>query len=139
MTPAEGIDKLGFRRWYERQLIEGHGYLVTCLLSMILVAAGLEGIDWRGSWIQIVFMLGVIVAGGGLSLASLRRYNFLLFRAECFGAQSSCARCKTYGVLQVTAAGTREERPGGFAEQSDNPWIRVRCKKCGHEWLMENS
>lgn len=29
MEPAESIVRLGFSRWYERQLIESHAYLVT--------------------------------------------------------------------------------------------------------------
>ena len=35
MTPADGIRRLGFHRWYERQLIESHVYLVTGLLSRL--------------------------------------------------------------------------------------------------------
>jgi hypothetical protein len=47
MTSAEGISKHGFRGWYERQLIEGHVYFVTWFLSLILVVACPELIDWR--------------------------------------------------------------------------------------------
>jgi hypothetical protein len=139
MTPAQGIEKLGFRRWYERQLIEGHVYFVTCFLSMIVIAASLEQIDWRASPGQIMFLLAVLVAGGALCIASLRRYNFLLVRAECLGSQSNCPECRVYGVLKVIGAGEGEERRGGVFTRADNPWIRVRCKKCGHEWRMENS
>ena len=138
MTPAEGIAKLGFRRWYERQLIEGHVYFVTCFLSLMAIAASLEQIDWRGPLPQLAFMLAVLVAGAAVCVASLRRYNFLLVRAECLGAQSNCPHCKVYGVLQVLGAGSGEERFGGFFERADNPWIRVRCKKCGHEWRIDN-
>src|SRR5687768_15842508 len=112
MTPAQGIEKLGFRRWYERQLIEGHVYFVTCFLSMIVIAASLEQIDWRASAVQIMFLLSVLVAGGAVCVGSLRRYNFLLVRAECLGAQSSCAQCGVYGVLKVVGAGEAEERHG---------------------------
>ena len=49
MTPADRIDKLGFRRWYERELIEGHAYLVTGFLSFIVIAVFLEEIDWRAA------------------------------------------------------------------------------------------
>jgi len=138
MTPAEGIMKLGFRRWYERQLIEGHMYFVTCILSMLVVAVCLEQIDWRGPAGQIVFMLGAIAAGGAVCLGSLRRYSFLLARAEALGSQSSCAQCSAYGVLKVLGAGSGEKRVEGAQSDLDNSWIRVRCKKCGHEWRMEN-
>jgi hypothetical protein len=137
MTPAEGIVKLGFRRWYERQLIEGHMYFVSCFLAMILLAATLEQIDWRGPWLQLLYMLGIVVAAAGVCFASLRQYNFLLARAECLGSQSSCGQCGVYGVLHVLDSA---HAPGGapVLRRSDNAWIRVRCKKCGNEWRMDN-
>ncbi len=128
MTAAEGITKLGFRRWYERQLIEGHMYLVTCVLSMITVAVCVEMIEWRGPTLSTLLMLGLIVGGTALGLGSLRRYNAILIRAECLGSQSNCGRCKAYGALKVVRAG-----------EADKEWIVVKCKKCGHEWQMEDS
>ena len=137
MTPAEGITKLGFRRWYERELIEGHMYLVTCILSLILIATCLEQIDWGGPLGQLAFTLAALMLGGGLCVGALRRYGFLLGRAECFGAQSSCTTCKTYGALEVIGAGLDEEQAPVLGE-ADNTWIGVRCKKCGHEWRIDN-
>ena len=137
MTPAEGIAKLGFRRWYERELINGHVYLVTCILSLMLIAACLEQINWRGPLVQLAFTLSALVLGGALCVTSLRRYNFLLTRAECMGAQSNCDKCRTYGVLKVIAAGVGGETDS-TAEASDNTWIRVQCKRCGHEWRIDN-
>jgi hypothetical protein len=40
--PASGIRRLGFRRWYERQLLESHFWLVSCILAMLLVAVCIE-------------------------------------------------------------------------------------------------
>jgi hypothetical protein len=138
MTSAQGIAKLGFRRWYERQLIEGHVYFVTCFLSLIVIAAGLEMIDWQAPVLQFLYMLGVIAGSGALCVTSLRRYNFLLGRAECLGAQSCCQHCQTYGILLVVGSGARNAR-GGVFDAADDTWIRVRCKKCGHEWRMDNT
>jgi len=138
MTSAQGIAKLGFRRWYERQLIEGHVYFVTCFLSLIAIAATLELIDWHAPFLQVVYMLAVMMGAGALCVTSLRRYQFILSRAECLGSQSSCEHCDAYGVLHVIGAGTGGERGRELFGTSDNPWIRVRCKKCGHEWRMEN-
>ena len=42
MELADDIRKRGFKKWYERQLIESHAYLVTCFLCMILVTALME-------------------------------------------------------------------------------------------------
>jgi hypothetical protein len=137
MTPAEGIAKLGFRRWYERELIDGHVYLVTCVLSLLLMCVALEQIEWRGPLVQLVFKLAAMILGGVFAFESLRRYGFLLGRAECFGEQSSCAQCKAYGVLQVIGAGVGEVRRSPLAPP-DNSWVRVRCGRCSHEWRIDN-
>ena len=139
MTPAQGIEKLGFRRWYERQLIEGHLYFVTCFLSLIALAAGLEQLDVRGPLLQQLGMVALIVGSAFLCFKSLRWYNFLLGRAEVLGAQSSCAQCSTYGILKVVEAGCGTPGSVEAASGGDNSWIRVRCKKCGHEWRMDNA
>jgi hypothetical protein len=138
MTPAQGIAKLGFRRWYERQLIQGHVHFVTCFMSLILVITCLEQIDWRAP-LSALFMLALVVGGGVLCVKTLRWYNFLLARAECLGAQSNCARCSTYGVLQVLSSGIGNEPESASGSLDNNSWIRVRCKKCGHEWRMDNT
>ena len=137
MTPAEGIAKLGFRRWYERELIEGHVYFVTCFLSLMLTAACLEQLDWRGPLVQFAFTLAALILGGTLCVGALRRYNFLLARAECFGAQSTCEHCRAYGVLRVLDAGTADGS-GSPVAAPDNSWIRVQCKRCKHEWRIDN-
>lgn len=129
MTPAEGINKHGFRTWYERQLIESHLYLVTCLLSAVLVLACVEMIGTQGSFPEQLFLLALVIGGAYLALVSLRRYNFLMWRAEVLGSQSSCPRCEAYGVLKVLGV----DGQGGASAGA----IRVRCKKCAHEWRME--
>lgn len=138
MTPAEDIRKLGFRRWYERQLIEGHVHFVTCLLSMLLVAACVEQTNWRELGMNGALMLAVVLVALYFCMMSLRRYNFLLVRAECFGEQSTCSECSTYGLLNVIAAGAHEGAPTDPDAQADNAWLRVQCKRCGHEWRMNN-
>jgi hypothetical protein len=139
MTPAQGIAKLGFRRWYERQLIEGHLYFVTCFLCMIVVAACLEQLDLRGPFLQQLWNGGWVAGAAYVCFKTLRWYNFLLARAETLGAQSSCTQCSTYGILKVIDAGHGMPASAEAAAAGDNSWIRVRCKKCGHEWRMDGA
>jgi len=113
-------------------------YFVSCFLAMILLAVTLEQIDWRGPFLQVAYMLGIIVTALLVCFASLRQYSFLLTRAECFGSQSSCAACGAYGVLLVLAAGASNVASSTLTRRPDNAWVRVRCKKCGHEWRIDN-
>ena len=82
-----------------------------------------------------MLMVAFAAAGVLLCMTSLRRYNFLLVRAECLGEQSVCAQCRVYGVLHVLSEGAGDQ----VDAQRDNAWIRVRCKKCGYEWRMDNA
>lgn len=129
MTTAQGIAKLGFRRWYERQLIQGHVWFVTCFLCMIVVAACLEQLDLGGPLLEQFYDAALLAGAAYVCFKSMRWYSFLLGRAETLGAQSSCTQCSTYGILKVVDVGSGDECS----------WIRVRCKKCGHEWRMDGA
>ncbi|MGH8742527.1 MAG: hypothetical protein ACREUN_16515, partial [Burkholderiales bacterium] len=45
--PARSIERMGFKRWYERQLLESHAWLVTCILSAFAICAALELVGVR--------------------------------------------------------------------------------------------
>jgi len=129
MTCADGIRKYGFRRWYERQLIEGHVYLVTGLLSLIMVFACLEEFNFRAPGLKPLLMLAFMIGGAILCVASLRRYLFVLARTQQLAEQSICGRCGTYGRLQVNES-TSSDREAGIES------LRVQCRQCGYEWTM---
>ena len=38
MAPAASIRRIGFRKWYERELIKSHAALVTSFMCAVLVA-----------------------------------------------------------------------------------------------------
>ena len=132
MTPAEGIRKLGFRRWYERQLLECHGFLVTGILSMIAVLACLGEFSLRASMRSLGLVL-LIAACGALCVWSLRRYLAILTRAQRLGERSVCPQCGAYGVLDVMQSSDMAR--GAPAATRD--WIKVRCRKCAQLWTME--
>lgn len=121
MEPARSIGRLGFRKWYERRLIESHAWLVTALLCAIVIAVSLEVLSFRQpllSWLGnagLVFIAGLIVWHG------VRRFLFILREAEHFGSQSTCGACRRYGLFSVIA---------------EAPQMTVRCRKCGHQWTF---
>ena len=47
-------------------------------------------------------------------------------------------RSTPHAVLLVLDAGAGNDEHSLKAITVDNSWIRVRCKKCGHEWLIDN-
>jgi len=138
MDPTSNIRRLGFRRWYERQLIESHLALVTCLLSGLLVIACLEEVNFTPFGWKPVMLLGFILGGACLGWLSWRHYMVVLERAERYGQRSNCPSCNAYARFEILATGM-DSVPGTVAEAVaplDAAWIRVRCRKCGESWRM---
>ena len=133
MTAADGIRRLGFRRWYEKQLIESHAFLVTGFLSMIAMLAFLEEFSLRSPGLTLLATSALIAACGMVCAWSLRRYHAVLMRAEHVGEHSTCGRCTAYGALEIVDSGRSASGPDPEAP----PWLKVRCRKCGHQWMID--
>jgi hypothetical protein len=131
--PAVGIRKFGFRRWFHQQLTESHVYLVSGLLCLILVLAAIEQAGLRNAALERALMWGLAICGGALGLICLERYRIILSRALHFSGRSTCRNCAADGQFQVLDAA----RVGDWAERSAHPWLRVKCRKCGTEWVMD--
>lgn len=127
MRLAEGIRKLGFITWHERELLIGHGWLVLTLLSGVVAFAALEVLLGSDDLLaQAKFALGFLAAG---AVGTIALYRFLhrLGHAQKTSAQAICAQCEAFGRLAVVT------------EDRDEPWVRVRCKSCGYEWVMDDA
>ena len=87
MTLEDGIRKHGFRRWYSRELTRAHLQLLLLLLCAIGLLAGLELVSrplpWSERWGNAVLALICL----GVGMWSLRRYLFLMMRAEAIAAR----------------------------------------------------
>jgi hypothetical protein len=141
MDSLKQVRLLGFRRWYERQLIESHAYFVTCFVCMILVAAMLEVSNV--SELRSSRLLALLAACAGVAgcILSWNRYKRVLFRAERLAEAANCPQCGAYGQFRIVGHGG--ERLGDSAGRRALPddqldgWLRVRCKGCNHEWRIE--
>ena len=126
MKLAEGIRKHGFCSWHERELLLSHSWLVLTLLfgfvafgSLEAILAGVEGPALiRSTVIMLVAGLGTIV--------TLHRFVLSLGRALKISGAAQCSECEEFGRLKV------------IAEDREQTWVRVRCRECGHEWVMDD-
>lgn len=132
MDLAEGIRRIGFRRWYERQLLASHLFLVAGLLSMLVVLACIERFSLQATGWDRFVLLASIVGGGVACVYSIVRYRNMLLDAQHAADRSTCAKCATYGVLEVVRSGFDSGRGTDAVT-----WVRVRCRKCGNEWTIE--
>jgi phage FluMu protein Com len=134
MPVIDYIQKYGFRRWYERQLIESHAYLALGFMALIMMLAGVEVMGDMKSSTGYLGILLMAALGGVLMLVAWRRFNALLARAEQFAEAATCPNCKTWGKFRVLGqeATTDDDPP----EAGRPRWLRVRCAKCGNEWRL---
>jgi hypothetical protein len=118
MEPADSIRRLGFNRWYERQLIEGHAWFVSGFACMILIAACMEELTFRGSALRFISYAALVLAAGLVGIYGMVRYHKLLVQAESVGERATCPGCGTYARFQVHAD------------------CMARCRKCEREWRL---
>lgn len=124
---ANSIRERGFRKWYERELVAGHGHLVLLVLATLALLGALEVYsDTHGE--DRLVMAGTFALAGVVGVWSMRRYLFHLMRAETLANQAVCPACKTYARWQIEA-----EDPGS---QDRPPALLVRCRDCGERWQI---
>ena len=129
MDLPESLRAQGFRRWYERQLVESHAWLVTGILSLIMTLIAIEVIEFRETLGGFLMLLAIGGAGAALCLYAWLRFNRQLFMAEHVASQATCTSCRTYGKLAFVSASYDTRAPSGNA-------VKVRCRSCGHEWAI---
>ena len=122
MEPADTIGRLGFRKWYERQLIEGHLWLVTCVLCMLLVATIVEMVELSGPAGALVAKAAMVFAAGAVAAVAWKRYRAVMDAAERLAEHSTCPGCGTYARFGLVAGG-----------------MLVRCRKCDREWRLDGT
>jgi hypothetical protein len=120
---ANGIRKVGFRKWYERELLSSHAHMLLAFLCVIALMAAMEAFHGASQG-QKLANAALVLISGGIGLWALRRYLYLLMHAEQVADQANCPKCTTYGSLTLV----EEDRRTGNA--------LVCCKKCSHTWTI---
>ena len=130
MRLDDAIRARGFRRWYERQLIDGHLWLVTGFLALIMMLVAIEVVPFRSSGTGLLLLTLVALAGGGVCVMAWRRFTRTLFVAEHLAERAVCPGCATYARFTIDAA---DEAPAAVAG-----WrLALRCRHCSATWTME--
>ena len=122
MRLAEGIRRHGFRKWYERELLQSHAHLVLTFLCAIGVFAAFEASSHFHSKLDRFIDMGTALLCAAVGVWALRRYLRLLATAEAVANQADCPACKTYGRLELIHSNASGDE------------VQVRCRKCNHGW-----
>jgi hypothetical protein len=125
LSTGERMRQIGFRKWYERQLLRSHAHLVLLLLAVLALLGGFEAFSRSKPWADQILIAACVLASIAISVLALRRYLFLLNHAEWVADQAVCRQCERYALWDLMA----EERGGQR--------LSVRCRHCRHEWQIE--
>ena len=135
MQVTRYIERHGFRRWYERQLIESHAYLALGFVALILLLSGLELLSDAEAGVRYIIVLIAGAAGGMLLVVAWRRFGVLLARAEHFGEAATCPQCQAWGKFKVLA---QESSNANDPPEAGRPhWLNVRCTRCEAVWKLQ--
>ena len=114
--------RIGFRRWYERELLHSHANLVLLLLATLGLLGCAELWGQAAAVDDRLQLVAGALASAVIGLMALRRYLYLLQHAEFVADQASCSRCDTYAAFDPVG----EDAAGGR--------MQVCCRRCGHRW-----
>ena len=95
------------------------------LLGVIAMLGSMEamrGVPYSQQFMNFV----MLVVSGLIAFWALRRYLFLLMRAEVVANQANCGDCGTYGRFTI-------DDVDGAPMQT-----RVCCMKCTHKWTISS-
>jgi len=118
MEPADSIRRLGFARWYERRLIEGHAWFISGFVCIVAIAACVEELSFRGSMVRLLAYVIVVAAAAAIGIYGLVRYQNILSEAEHLGEHATCSACGAYARFRLISPS------------------HVRCRKCDNEWRL---
>lgn len=126
MSAVKTIRRLGFRKWYERELLRSHANLVLLLLACLGLLGAAEVYTVRAPLLDQLETVAAALASGAIGLLALRRYLYLLNHAEYVANQADCSACGTYARFELIG------EPPLSAER-----LQVRCRHCGHTWHID--
>ena len=126
MRLAEGIRKHGFRKWYERELLQSHAHLLLTFFCAIGLFAAFEALGkFRTFGDQLTDIVAILICTA-LGVWALRRYLYLLMHAEATAHQADCPGCKAYGRFKLESENAQESS------------VQVCCSKCQQRWTIHS-
>ena len=94
-----------------------------------MMAIAIEMFEFRSTAAGLVALVAIAVAGGALCVFAWRRFHQLLARAEYLAERALCGNCHVYGKFTLVSS---REIPDALAGCS----LDVRCRACGHRWMI---
>lgn len=127
MNERRTIQRVGFRKWYERELLHSHGYLVIALLCFVGLLGGIELFSEGGGLDRQLIALACAGVSAAFGYRALWRYLYLLGHAQRVAEQAICPACRAYARWDIED----DEQ-----ERAQDVRLRVRCRGCANVWYI---
>lgn len=123
-TLLAAIQRRGFRKWYERQLLGSHAHLVLCVFALLGVMGGFEAYAHaaQSQADKAVDLLAVLLSAA-IGVWAIRQYGQRMAQAEFIANQASCPDCGHYARWRCV--------------QGDEQGLDVACKDCQRRWHID--
>jgi hypothetical protein len=125
MDARQTIRRIGFRKWYERELLRSHAHLVLLLLAALALLGAFEALSFRHSLLEQLELVACAAVSAALILWAMRRYLYLLSHAEHVADQAVCGSCDSYAKWELLPD-----------QDADVQRLKVRCRRCDQRWLI---
>lgn len=125
MGTPQSIRRLGFRKWYERELLQSHAHLVLLVLAALGLLGCAETYTRRLAFDDQLQIVAAALASAAIGVFALRRYLYLLNHAEFVAGQATCPVCNTYARWDLEA------------ERSGEARLHAHCRHCQHRWQID--
>jgi hypothetical protein len=122
MKAVQTIRRVGFCKWYERELLSSHAHLVLLLLCTLGLVGSFEAFSQSPDVGSRLVVAACALVSAVIGLWALRRYLYLLQHAEYVADQAVCGGCQSYAKWDLL----HEEEPQRRME--------VCCRRCGRRW-----
>ena len=119
---GEAIRQHGFRKWYERELLQSHAHLVLAFLCAVGVFGAIDAHDRLLPWADQAGRIASVMLCMVVGIWALRRYLYLLNHAEATANQADCPDCGVYARFTV------------IAERMES--VEVCCRQCARHWTI---
>jgi hypothetical protein len=129
------IGKLGFQKWYEKQLRESRLWLVLAFVCLILFTIGFQVFTAREA--IVTFLVKTVMIGVGVSVAWLafKKYSRSILLARSVGEIAICPPCRypSFSIVRKEIPGVNN-MPTRIAHDLNQDGLLVSCRRCHHKW-----
>jgi hypothetical protein len=129
------IGKLGFQKWYEKQLRESHLWLVAAFVCLILLTIGFELFSTRERILTVLLKALMVVGGIAIAWFAFRNYSRSIRLARSVGEIAICPHCgyPSFSIVRKEVPGVNN-MPTRIAHDLNQDGLLVSCRRCHHKW-----